>query len=285
MFCASQAATAITLTMEGAPSSSSPSSSSSALASSSSTAHLGSGSRAIDRHNPIIRDARRLARSLPRPPPCASQTPPVDPVPYSLLRQKGSATGSPVQSNNNDSRAAKKKKNKESSAAAKPSESDGNGGAGARKSVLANKAGDFSSPAASTRYLLGTETAFLDVLTDFGPSLALNSVDNSKLKKDDSSSVSDSKPPPSSRSQDQVVVLRVSLHCKGCEGKIRKHLSRMQGVTSFSIDSVAKKVTVVGDVTPLGVLASISKVKTAKLWTPAPSSASETKKSKALAAA
>lgn len=27
----------------------------------------------------------------------------------------------------------------------------------------------------------------------------------------------------------QIVVLRVSLHCKGCEGKVRKHLSRMEG--------------------------------------------------------
>uniref|UniRef100_A0A803LCP9 HMA domain-containing protein n=1 Tax=Chenopodium quinoa TaxID=63459 RepID=A0A803LCP9_CHEQI len=30
------------------------------------------------------------------------------------------------------------------------------------------------------------------------------------------------------RSRDQVVVLRVSLHCKGCEGKLRKHLSKME---------------------------------------------------------
>lgn len=38
------------------------------------------------------------------------------------------------------------------------------------------------------------------------------------------------------------------------------------GVTSFSIDMEAKKVTVVGDVTPLEVLASVSKVKNAQLW-------------------
>lgn len=41
------------------------------------------------------------------------------------------------------------------------------------------------------------------------------------------------------------------------------------GVSSFNIDFAAKKVTVVGDVTPLGVLASISKVKNAQLWSPA----------------
>ncbi|KAJ6820106.1 heavy metal-associated isoprenylated plant protein 6-like [Iris pallida] len=64
----------------------------------------------------------------------------------------------------------------------------------------------------------------------------------------------------------QVVVLRVSLHCKGCEGKVRKHLSKMEGVTSFTTDLWNKKVTVVGDVTPLGVLNSISKVKNAQLW-------------------
>lgn len=38
------------------------------------------------------------------------------------------------------------------------------------------------------------------------------------------------------------------------------------GVRSFNIDFAAKKVTVVGDVTPLSVLASISKVKNAQFW-------------------
>ncbi|XP_050367680.1 protein SODIUM POTASSIUM ROOT DEFECTIVE 3 [Argentina anserina] len=80
------------------------------------------------------------------------------------------------------------------------------------------------------------------------------------------------RPPPaplrssSTRSRNQVVVLRVSVHCKGCEAKLRKHLSKMEGVTSFSIDVPTKKVTVIGDVTPLGVLASVSKVKKAQLW-------------------
>ncbi|MFS7957072.1 putative heavy metal-associated domain, HMA, heavy metal-associated domain superfamily [Helianthus anomalus] len=70
----------------------------------------------------------------------------------------------------------------------------------------------------------------------------------------------------------KVVVLRVSLHCRGCEKKMRKHLSKMEGVTSFTIDFMAKKVTVVGSVTPLGVLMSVSKVKNAQLLTPAVSS-------------
>ncbi|CAK7331652.1 unnamed protein product [Dovyalis caffra] len=70
----------------------------------------------------------------------------------------------------------------------------------------------------------------------------------------------------STSSRHQVVVLWVSIHCKGCEGKVRKHISKMEGVTSFSIDLATKRVTVIGDVTPLGVLASLSKVKNAQLW-------------------
>lgn len=38
------------------------------------------------------------------------------------------------------------------------------------------------------------------------------------------------------------------------------------GVTSFSIEMETKKVTIIGDVTPMGVLASVSKVKNAQLW-------------------
>lgn len=76
-----------------------------------------------------------------------------------------------------------------------------------------------------------------------------------------------------SRSRHQVVELMVSIHCKGCEGKVRKHISRMEGVTSFSIDRATKKVIVIGEVTPLGVLSSISKVKNAQFW-PCPASLS-----------
>ncbi|KAJ9178227.1 hypothetical protein P3X46_010127 [Hevea brasiliensis] len=77
----------------------------------------------------------------------------------------------------------------------------------------------------------------------------------------------------SARSRDQVVVLWVSIHCKGCEGKVRKHISKMEGVTSFSIDLATKKVTIIGNVTPFGVLASVSKVKNAQLW-PSPATTS-----------
>ncbi|GJM91742.1 hypothetical protein PR202_ga08149 [Eleusine coracana subsp. coracana] len=84
----------------------------------------------------------------------------------------------------------------------------------------------------------------------------------------------------STRSQHQVVVLKVSLHCKGCAGKVKKHISKLQGtynfacVTSFDIDIATKKVTVMGDVTPLGVLNCISKVKSAQFWSSSPPRAS-----------
>lgn len=45
-------------------------------------------------------------------------------------------------------------------------------------------------------------------------------------------------------------------------------------MTSFNIDFAAKKVTVVGDVTPVSVLASISKVKNAQILTSGVSSIS-----------
>ncbi|KAL3538620.1 hypothetical protein ACH5RR_001986 [Cinchona calisaya] len=68
----------------------------------------------------------------------------------------------------------------------------------------------------------------------------------------------------------QVVVMRVSLHCQGCAGKVKKHLSKMEGVTSFSIDLESKRVTVMGHVSPMVVVESISKVKRAELWPSAP---------------
>ncbi|XP_028753232.1 heavy metal-associated isoprenylated plant protein 3-like [Neltuma alba] len=64
----------------------------------------------------------------------------------------------------------------------------------------------------------------------------------------------------------QVVVMKVALHCQGCAGKVKKHLSKMEGVTSFSVDLETKRVTVMGHISPVGVLESISKVKRAEFW-------------------
>ncbi|XP_042490650.1 heavy metal-associated isoprenylated plant protein 45-like [Macadamia integrifolia] len=65
----------------------------------------------------------------------------------------------------------------------------------------------------------------------------------------------------------KTVVLRVSMHCNGCARKVEKHISKMEGVTSFQVDLESKKVVVMGDILPFEVLESISKVKTAELWT------------------
>ncbi|XP_039043530.1 protein SODIUM POTASSIUM ROOT DEFECTIVE 2-like isoform X1 [Hibiscus syriacus] len=77
---------------------------------------------------------------------------------------------------------------------------------------------DLRSPGSST-YLLG-DTPFIDWLLDsdrISPPVKTNSVssDESPALKSSSSA--------RSRHQ-QVVVLRVSIHCKGCEGKVRKHI-------------------------------------------------------------
>uniref|UniRef100_A0ACD5U0F2 Uncharacterized protein n=1 Tax=Avena sativa TaxID=4498 RepID=A0ACD5U0F2_AVESA len=66
----------------------------------------------------------------------------------------------------------------------------------------------------------------------------------------------------------KTVELRVSMHCYGCAKKVQKHISKMEGVTSYEVDLQLKKVVVTGDVTPLEVLQSVSKVKLAQLWMP-----------------
>eukprot|EP00252_Welwitschia_mirabilis_P018016 TRINITY_DN4016_c0_g1_i1.p1 TRINITY_DN4016_c0_g1~~TRINITY_DN4016_c0_g1_i1.p1 ORF type:complete len:209 (-),score=4.05 TRINITY_DN4016_c0_g1_i1:296-922(-) len=64
----------------------------------------------------------------------------------------------------------------------------------------------------------------------------------------------------------KIVVLRVSLHCPGCAVKVRKHIAKMEGVTSINIDLMRKQVTVAGHVTPSAVLQCVSSVKNAELW-------------------
>ncbi|XP_009602594.1 protein SODIUM POTASSIUM ROOT DEFECTIVE 2-like [Nicotiana tomentosiformis] len=222
IFCGSQAATAICLSMQEASSSSS----------SSSVIQLGGGnisaSRLIDRYNPIIRDSRRISHS--------SDQPPIFPKP---------------------------KKKITCSKPSKERQSDYKGDVVKRKSNWScTKPSAFITPPSSSRYLL-SEKDLVDALSDYNDDPVLNSKSCHQVES------SPPKPPSSSScSADQVVVLRVSLHCRGCEKKMRKHLSTMEGVTSFNIDFVAKKVIVTGNVTPLEVLASISKVKNAQLWPP-----------------
>ncbi|KAG8077272.1 hypothetical protein GUJ93_ZPchr0007g3938 [Zizania palustris] len=57
-----------------------------------------------------------------------------------------------------------------------------------------------------------------------------------------------------------VVALMVSMHCHGCARKVEKQISKMEGMVSFKVELESKKVTVVGNVNPMEVLESISKV-------------------------
>ncbi|CAD6215194.1 unnamed protein product [Miscanthus lutarioriparius] len=134
--------------------------------------------------------------------------------------------------------------------------------------VVPNNTGGLISPAGSSRYLLSsgrfaaTVTEEIQEVVESAPAPAVDA------KREEASEAADAK--SGAQAQEQVVVLKVSLHCKACAGKVKKHLSKMEGVTSFNIDFAAKKVTVVGDVTPLGVLNSVSKVKNAQLWAAPP---------------
>ncbi|KAF2288741.1 hypothetical protein GH714_012133 [Hevea brasiliensis] len=253
------------------------------------------GGRAIDRHNPIIRDQKRTPRALTLAP-CTSQSPPINPQPYHLLHktendpaEAASKKTKNDQAKNKSSRKLKERKDKKSSSKAagddvahkkdsSSSSSSSSTHVGNKEDDIVRKSsakrGDFIIPPESSRYLL-SEKDFLDGLSDYDPVLALVPTEPnmpSSAQANSKQQESISKPSSNSNSErpsNQVVVLRVSLHCRGCEGKVRKHLSRMEGVRSYSIDFAAKKVTIVGDVTPLGVLASVSKVKNAQFWTSA----------------
>ncbi|KAL0929148.1 hypothetical protein M5K25_001090 [Dendrobium thyrsiflorum] len=124
------------------------------------------------------------------------------------------------------------------------------------------------SPATSSRYLLNDMPVAIDDFSDtesFPPMISMEELRFDYLKGEALTFMESPSPPPV-RQRDQVAVLKVSLHCKGCEAKVRKHISKMKGVTSFTTDLATKKVTVIGDLTPLSVLNSISKVKKAQFW-------------------
>ncbi|GER54339.1 heavy metal transport/detoxification superfamily protein [Striga asiatica] len=208
-----------------------------------------SRSPAIDRHNPIITDSRRSVSSPTHPPPR---------VPNKNKKKNS------INATNNKQKTITPKEN-----TPKPEDEESN----LKISTVLKKStwnwnftgpgGGFISPPGSTRYLLG-ENVLFENLWDLGPAQKVFP-DEPKKVNGKSASLADC-------CNEKVVVLRVSLHCRGCERKMRKHLSRMEGVKSFDIDFMAKKVTVTGNITPLEVLSSISKVKNAQLWSPSLSS-------------
>ncbi|RAL53529.1 hypothetical protein DM860_015566 [Cuscuta australis] len=63
----------------------------------------------------------------------------------------------------------------------------------------------------------------------------------------------------------KMVVLRVSMHCYGCAKKVEKHISKMEGVTSYQVNLETKTVVVIGDIIPFEILESVSKLKYAEL--------------------
>lgn len=85
----------------------------------------------------------------------------------------------------------------------------------------------------STRYLL-SDVGFADLLPESEHLTTVVPVVQPVAAKP-RRSLSSSEPPEvlsssrSSRSHGQVVVLRVSLHCKGCESKLKKHLAKIEG--------------------------------------------------------
>ncbi|CDY18449.1 BnaA04g21380D [Brassica napus] len=245
MFCASQASTAICSSMDHIPK---PTTTTFVVDDEKLS------DRAIDRHNPIIKDGRRSS---------------VD----DYIRIPASPADGEI-----SNKTLEIYKGRRSVTARKSTGGGGSGGGAAallklitndlsfaRKSFscVARPSSDFvKTPAGSTRYLLGSEPVSLtgsagqDTVAPKSP--AVEEIKPSMEEKTSGGG---------GGADQQVVVLKVSLHCRGCEAKVRKHLSRMQGVTSFNIDFAAKKVTVTGDITPLGILDSISKVKNAQFWT------------------
>lgn len=194
-FCASQASTAICLSMDQAS------------CSSSNTIQL--GGRAIDRHNPIINDSRRSTSRAP----CSSSQPPINPKSYQKSKIKNSSSNPNGQNKKNAAKVHDQKKkstaekltdnvtNNTKSHSSKPIDST------LRRTWL--KAPNESvTSLGSTRSLL-SNTALLDGSSDYEPVLALNKGDTKKAQvvcEDEihPASKSSSSSRPKSGSSDQV---------------------------------------------------------------------------------
>ncbi|KAI4380690.1 hypothetical protein MLD38_006853 [Melastoma candidum] len=87
-----------------------------------------------------------------------------------------------------------------------------------------------------------------------------NGVDNSNDK------VVVGKQAPATKMKPEIVMLRVSMHCNSCAKKVEKHVSKIEGVSCYKVDLESKMVVIIGDVVPIEVLDSVSKVKRAEFW-------------------
>uniref|UniRef100_A0A1J3G4T4 Copper transport protein ATX1 n=3 Tax=Noccaea caerulescens TaxID=107243 RepID=A0A1J3G4T4_NOCCA len=224
--------------------------------------------RAIDRHNPIIKDGRRSFTA-----PCSSGDDYV--APYRQLSKVTRIPSSSSSASSGDGKMVQVDKARKSTSGSLLKMINSDNISLARKSFgcVASPACDVTkTPPGSTRYLLGSGRVSLSGSTGEEDTVTTEEGEASGPRRSSGADIVEEKKKTSSSGSDQVVVLRVSLHChcRGCQGKVKKHLSRMQGVTSFSIDFASKKVTVTGDITPLEVLGCLSKVKNAQFWTPPP---------------
>ncbi|XP_055816784.1 heavy metal-associated isoprenylated plant protein 32-like [Solanum dulcamara] len=65
----------------------------------------------------------------------------------------------------------------------------------------------------------------------------------------------------------QTCVLKVNIHCDGCQQKVKKKLQKIEGVYTVKIDSDQSKVTVTGNVDPATLIKKLVKSgKHAELW-------------------
>ncbi|KAJ1684879.1 hypothetical protein LUZ63_016269 [Rhynchospora breviuscula] len=78
----------------------------------------------------------------------------------------------------------------------------------------------------------------------------------------------------------QTHVLRVNIHCDGCKDKVKKLLTKIEGVFSVNIDVEHQKVTVVGSVDANTLLRKLSRSgKHAELWSNKPNNQANHKQS------
>ncbi|KAL8125904.1 hypothetical protein AgCh_013271 [Apium graveolens] len=270
-----------------------------ASSSSCSSSPISLGGRAIDRCNPIIRDASRLGKVVQlnttgTKPPSSPHQPTTDPK-HDIIK---SMINIRQTKKKKTSMLSSLKKEKKTTSIADCADKLVNKTKTSSEPATDSKEIIINSPGDSSRYLLTTansssthEMKSFIYSHRFDPRLAL--VEQSSCTSSFSSSQFTSSPASAAsncqrmRKKNEetyiqngrdIVIVQIN---KSFVIKVSQVYDTMYewctGVTSFNIDFAAKKLTVVGNVTPLSVLASVSKVKKAQLLTsPAPITSSST---------
>jgi copper chaperone len=74
----------------------------------------------------------------------------------------------------------------------------------------------------------------------------------------------------------EVMEFKVTMHCEGCAGSVRRGLKRIPGVQSYTVDYAQQKATVVGTADPEEIMSQIRKSgKTVSLISRSPAPAVE----------